>query len=580
MASVILGVNAFHGDASAALVVDGVCVAAAEDERFTRIKHQAGFPDHAVRWCLESQGLNARNLTGISIGRHPASNAKQKIFWMLRHPPDPRFFKTRFQNASKILDLKDSVAAALDVDPSTMPARVHRVEHHRSHLASAFSCSPFEEAACLSLDGMGDFSSTMWAHGQGDRFEVLGSVSHPHSLGHYYTATTQFLGMPGYGDEYKLMGLSAYGQPSYVDKVREILWLGKGLQLKLGLDYFLHHKKGVEMAWEGTPSVGRMWSDKMVETFGPAREYRGEVTERDQDLAASTQNVLEEVVLEMLRRLHPIVKSPRLVMAGGVALNCVVNGRIREETPFEEVWIQPASNDAGTAIGSALWVWNQELGQPRTWTMGHAFLGPSFEDAEHKAALDDAQLEYRRLDDGALVEEAAALIAQGKIMGWFQGAMEFGPRALGNRSIVADPRRDDMKSILNSRIKHREHFRPFAPSILEERTGEWFTQDYPSPYMLMAYEVRPEKRSAIPAVTHEDGTGRLQTVSRSSNLRYHELISAFERQTDVPIVLNTSLNENEPICCRPEEAVETFLRTKMDALVLGNYVVERRADHR
>jgi carbamoyltransferase len=475
-----------------------------------------------------------------------------------------------------VLDVRAEVARALGVRPQRIRARFHRVEHHRAHVASAFLCSPFDEAACLSADGMGDFVSTMWGRGDGNRIRIAGSVGYPHSLGIYYTTFTQFLGLPSYGDEYKLMGLAAYGQPRYAAEVRALVRLGKDLRFRLGLDAFLHHTDGVDMTWdEGVPRIGRLWSSRMEELFGPAREVGGEVTERDRDLAASVQAVLEENLLEMLRRLHAGTGSPRLVMAGGVALNCAVNGKVRLETPFEEVWVQPAANDAGTAIGAALWVWNQVLGRDRAWVMADAALGPRFEEAEYKQALVDADLEYRWLPDDDLYDHVAGRITEGDVIGWFQGRMEFGPRALGNRSIVCDPRRADMKDTLNARIKHREPFRPFAPSVLAERTGDWFGQSYPSPFMLMAYDVRPERRTRIPAVTHADGTGRLQTVERSTNPRYHGLIEAFERRTGVPVVLNTSFNENEPICCRPQEAVDTFRRTRMDVLVLGNFLVDR-----
>ncbi len=575
MPEVVLGVNAYHGDASAALLVDGECVAAAEEERFTRVKHQAGFPDNAIRWCLNEAELTPKDIGHIAIGRNPASNAWNKIKWMALHPPDPRFFKDRYRNATRILDVGDAVAMALGVEPEEMDWRIHRVEHHRSHLASAFHCSPFDDAVCISLDGMGDFSSTMWGVGRGNDIKVLGSVSHPHSLGHYYTAFSQFMGLPKYGDEYKLMGLAAYGQPRMANKLREVLWLGKDLQLRLGLKYFLHHTKGVAMAWEGTPHVGTLYSPKMVELLGAPRQPGADVNERDADLAASIQEVLEEVALEMLRRLHQQTGGRSLVAAGGVALNCVLNGKIPVETPFEEIWVQPASNDAGTALGAALWAWHEDLGRPRWWTMDHAYLGPGYDEADYKRALEDAGLEYRSLPDDELTDHVGRRIAEGAITGWYQGRMEFGPRALGNRSIICDPRRHDMKDILNARIKHREPFRPFAPSVLVDRTGEWFEQDHPSPYMLLAYNVRPDKRAEIPAVTHEDGTGRLQTVDRASNARYYELISAFERHTGVPVVLNTSFNENEPICCTPEEAVACFERTHMDVLVLGNFVAEK-----
>lgn len=572
----ILGLNAYHGDASAVLLGATPSPIGAENERFTRLKHHAGFPSEAVAWCLEAAGLELDDIEHAAISRDPTAHLHNKVLYAVpRAVSNLAMFKQRAANAAKVWDAKGALAAALGVEPDDVSAKFHKVEHHRAHLASAFFCSPFEDAALLSLDGMGDFVSTMWATGQGNKIDVDGFVTYPQSLGFFYTAFTQFLGMPSYGDEYKLMGLSAYGQPRYLEQVRDVLRLGRGLRFELNLDYFIHDKQGVEMSWEdGAPEVGRMWSDKMTEVFGPAREYRGEVTERDADLSASVQKHLEDVVLEMLRRLHARTKTPRLCLAGGVALNCVVNGMIREHTPFEEIWIQPAANDAGTSIGAALWVKHQVLDRPRDWVMEHVYMGPSFDDVEYKRALESAGLSYRQLPDEELFDHTARRISEGAIVGWFQGAMEFGPRALGNRSIVCDPRRHNMKDTLNSRIKFREYFRPFAPSILEEKTGEWFTQDQPSPYMLMAYKVRAEKAEQIPAVTHEDRTGRLQTVSASTNARYHELISAFDRLTGVPVVLNTSFNENEPICCKPEEAVACFQRTKMDTLVLGNFVVE------
>jgi carbamoyltransferase len=416
----------------------------------------------------------------------------------------------------------------------------------------------------------------MWGVGRGNHIDVFDHINYPHSLGIYYTAFTQFLGLPNYGDEYKLMGLAAYGEPTFLPQLREVL-VDNGALPRLNLSFFTHHTKGVDMTWgSGPPEIAPMWSAKMEEVFGKARERGAEVTDRDRDLAASVQARLEEVELAMLSLLGGrSARSPQLVMAGGVALNCVANARITSETPFEEVWIQPASTDDGTAIGAALWVAHQVLGLERSFQMTDVFLGPSFSQDECDKALDAKGLTYRQLSDEDLFEHVATRIASGAIVGWFDGAMEFGPRALGNRSIVCDPRRADMKDILNSRIKHREPFRPFAPSILSEKTGEWFEESAPSPFMLMAYPVKPERRNQIPAVTHEDGTSRLQTVDAQTHPRYHALISAFERQTGVPVLLNTSFNENEPICCTPEEAVETFTRTRMDLLVLGNLVSER-----
>jgi carbamoyltransferase len=574
---VILGINAYHGDAAAALLVDGTCVAAAAEERFSRVKHQAGFPERAIRWCLEEAGVGPEDLEHVAVSRNPSAHFHQKaLYAATRLPSLVGMVRERLANAARIFDARASVAEALGCDAARLTASFHRVEHHRAHLASALFCSPFEDASCVSVDGMGDFVSTMWGRGRANHIQIDGRVDYPHSLGIFYTAFTQFLGLPRYGDEYKLMGLAAYGRPSMLEKVRNVLRLGRGVTPVLDLDYFRHHRDGVEMTWEsGTPELGPLWSPRMEEVFGPARAPGAEVTDRDRDLAASVQVRLEEVLLEVLRRVHARHHLPCLVMAGGVALNCVVNGKIRGETPFEDVWVQPAATDDGTAIGAALWVWHQVLGRPRSWVLRDPCLGPAFSEGECKQAIDAAHLEYRWLADEDLVDHVAGRIAEGAVAGWFQDRMEFGPRALGNRSIVCDPRVPAMKDILNSRIKHRESFRPFAPSVLAERAGEWFDQDYPSPFMVMAYGVRSERRSRIPAVTHEDGTARLQTVDRAANARYHALIAAFERRTGVPVVLNTSFNENEPICCTPDEAVDTFCRTHMDVLALGNLVVER-----
>lgn len=573
---IVLGVNAYHGDASAALLVDGTAIAAVEEERFSRQKHQAGFPAAAVRWCLAKAGATPADLDHVALSRDPLAHFPQKLAWNLRHRPTVRSLRDRASSAARLLGAEEALAQALDVDPSRLRARFHRVEHHRAHLGSALFCSPYETATCISVDGMGDYVSSMWGEGAGNHLDVSGFVLFPDSLGVFYTAFTQFLGLPSYGDEYKLMGLAAYGEPHFLPQLREVVRLGDGISFDLNVDYFTHHSRGVDMTWSsGTPVLSPMYSPKMAEHFGPARRFRGEVTERDCDLAASVQARLEEIELDLLRRLYVSLPNPRLAMAGGVALNCVVNGRIRSDTPFEDLWVQPAANDAGTSIGAALWVWNQILGRPRTWEMTHAYLGPDYGDEESVAALEAAGLDAKLLDDNELFDYVAERIAEGAIVGWFQGPTEFGPRALGHRSILCDPRRPDMKDILNARIKHREPFRPFAPSILAEACGDWFDQDYPSPFMLMTYRVRPERRAQIPAVVHEDGTARLQTVTAAESPRYYPLIAAFGRRTGVPVLLNTSFNENEPIVCSPEDAIDCFSRTEMDVLVLGSHVVDR-----
>jgi carbamoyltransferase len=569
----ILGLNAYHGDAAAALVIDGELVAAAEEERFNRVKHCAGFPALAAAWCLADGGLRPDELDHVAVSRDPRANLGRKLLRTIRHGASARYLKARLDNAAKIRDTGSALAEALGVDE--LRAQVHNVEHHQAHVASAFFVSPFEDAAILSVDGFGDFASTMLAEGHGNRFDVLERVIYPHSLGIFYTAVTQWLGFPHYGDEGKTMGLAPYGKPRYLAKMRELVKLD-GPLFELGLDYFTHDKEGVDMNWDdGSPTIGRIYSDRLVELFGAAREEDGEITELYNDVAASLQAMLEEAYLHLAETLWEKTRIPNLCLAGGVALNAVANGRILPETQFEELYIQPAAGDSGTAVGAAYFVWNQELGRPRGFVMEHAYTGPEFGDDEICAALEEAGLSAERLDDDALYAAVAERIAEGDVVGWFQGRMEFGPRALGHRSIVADPRSETMKDVLNARIKHREPFRPFAPSILAERTGEWFEQDYPSPFMVLVYKTASDKRDRIPAVNHVDDTGRVQSVESHVSPRYYRLISEFEKRTGVPVLLNTSFNENEPIVMTPRDAVDTFTKTKMDVLALGNYVVRR-----
>jgi carbamoyltransferase len=572
----ILGLNAFHGDAAAALVVDGELVAAAEEERFNRVKHVAGFPALAAAWCLADAGLAPADLDHVAVGRDPRANLGAKVLRTLRRAPSLGYLRSRLENAARVRDVGSALAAALGVEEDALRARVHNVEHHQAHAASAFFVSPFEDAAVLSIDGFGDFASTLLAAGHGNRLTVLDRVLFPHSLGILYTAVTQWLGFPKYGDEGKVMGLAPYGDPkAHLERMQELVSLD-GKLFELELDYFTHHREGVDMTWDaGSPSIGRIFSERMEAAFGPAREPSTEIARLHEDVAAALQAMLEEAYLHLVRALWERTGIPRLCLAGGVALNAVANGRILLETPFEQLYVQPAAGDSGTAVGAAYYVWNQELGQPRGFVMEHAYTGPEYSDEEHAAALAEGGFPSERLEDEALFPLVAERIAAGDVVGWFQGRMEFGPRALGNRSIVVDPRRHDMKDILNARIKHREPFRPFAPSILAESTDEWFEQDHPSPFMILVYKTRADKRERIPAVNHVDDTGRLQTVEQHVSPRYWRLIKEFERVTGVPVLLNTSFNENEPIVMTPADAVSCFAKTRMDMLVLGNHVVRR-----
>ena len=572
----ILGINAYHGDASAAITKDGQLIAAVEEERFNRKKHCAGFPTAAVRYCLEAANIPVDELDHVGISRDPSAHLHKKILFSITRLPNlSGLIAARLANAAKVHDLRVELARALDVPPE-FRAKIHKVEHHRAHMASCFLVSPFDRAAILSIDGFGDFISTMWGVGENNQIDVLGQIEYPHSAGIVYTATSQYLGFPKYGDEGKVMGLAAYGRPRYLEQFRDMIRTDDGGGFKLHLNYFMHHSEGVDMTWEdGSPTIGRIFSDKFINAFGPTRLAGEPLTSFHEDIAASLQARLEEVCFHILDRLHHQTKSDRLCLAGGVAYNSVMNGKILLNTPFREVFVQPAAGDSGTALGVCYYIYNVVLQQPRSFVMEHAYTGPEFANGHIEGVVKGSDSDWRELSDQELTHAAAQAIADGKIVGWFQGRMEFGPRALGNRSIVVDPRRPEMKDVLNARIKKREPFRPFAPSVLEECVGEYFEQTHPSPAMLMVYQVKKDKRGIIPAVTHVDGSGRLQTVDRRTNPRYHRLISDFERLTGVPVVLNTSFNEDEPIVCTPEEALNCFQRTRMDVLFLGNYMLQR-----
>jgi carbamoyltransferase len=575
----ILGINAYHGNASAAVVCDGQLVAAVEEERFNRVKYAAGFPTQAIGYCLKEAGLELKDIDHVAVPRNPYARLATKLFYAMRMPS---FARERMKVLAKFTGIPEALAHACDADPAKVGAKFHRVEHHQAHLASAFFVSPFERAALLSADGLGDFASTMWGSGEDSRMKIEGAIAFPHSLGLFYSAVTQYLGFLKFGDEYKVMGLAAYGEAEQLEAFRDIVRTS-GNGFRLGLEYFTHHRTGSEMSWadaDKTPTLGKMFSETMEKRLGPKRNPEEPLEQRHRNLAAALQARLEEVYLGMLKKLAERTGLKAVCLAGGVAFNCVANGKIFDATGFEQVYVHPAAGDAGLAVGAAFYVWHQILGRPRSFVMDHAYWGPGYTPEKIRQSIESSSLAQNgwraeELAEHALMPRTAAIVADGKILGWFQGRAEWGPRALGNRSIVADPRRPEMKEILNKRIKHREIFRPFAPSILAESTGEWFEKSHPSPFMTLAYAVRPQKRDKIPAPTHVDGTGRLQTVTREANPRYWSLIKAFEQLTGVPVVLNTSFNDNEPIVCRPEEALDCFQRTQMDALVLGDFLITR-----
>lgn len=576
---IILGINAYHADAAACLVRDGTLVAAAEEERFRRIKHWAGFPSQAIAYCLQEARLELRDVTHVAVNRSARANFLRKLTYVAGHHPSPRLILNKLGNRKRVASIADQLSSFAG---RSFAGRIDYIEHHLAHLASAFYPSHFPEATVLSVDGFGDFASAGWGQGKDSSLTLDGRVLFPHSLGIFYQAMTQYLGFPYYGDEYKLMGLAAYGNGSCRNEVQKLLSLRDDGSFALNLKYFRHHQDDIVYEWSGgSPICGSLYSKGLVDSMGPQRSADAPIEDRHRNLAFATQAVYEDAFFHLLQNLQRRYGHTAIALAGGCAYNSVANGKVRDRTRFKQIYLQSAAGDAGGAIGAAYVVWHR-VGA-RVGEMTHASWGPSFSDSEisalvldQKQAIEAERCTIRRiLYEEELVETTAQAIADGLVVGWFQGRMEWGPRALGNRSILCDPRRADMKTILNLKIKRRESFRPFAPSILRETVTDWFEREDDVPFMLQVLPIRRDRRDQIPAVTHIDGTGRLQTVDRASNSRYYALIQAFFRRTGVPMVLNTSFNENEPVVCRPQEALDCFLRTKMDVLVMGSYVLRR-----
>jgi carbamoyltransferase len=573
----ILGLNAYHGDASACLLVDGQVVSATEEERIRRIKHWAGFPSEAIKFCVEDAGLTLQDIDVVTISRDPYANFGLKVITALKNRLSIGNIKDRVSNIRKASNLEDEFRLHFPDQFSKMNAKFVNVEHHRSHLASAFFVSPFEESAVLSIDGFGDFSSVMTSYGKGNQLTVLDKVNYPHSLGVFYTAFTQYLGFPHYGDEYKVMGLAPYGKALYKEQVRQVVELTSDGLFKLNLNYFNHTRNGVNMTWtDGIPFIDSMYSNQFVKSFGPARGKEEELSQYHKDLAASVQAVTEEVIFHMAEHLRLKTKSENLCLAGGVGQNSVANGKIILNTGFKNLYIPPAAHDAGTSIGSALYYYHQTEKNKRTLVSKTGYYGYKATKEEIEETLTRNNVAFQYFDDReALLDIVTDRIIDGQVIGWYQGRAEFGPRALGHRSIIADPRRNDAKEILNLKIKRRESFRPFAPSILIEKVPDYFEQTDEVPFMEKVFIIKPEMRDKIPAVTHVDGTGRLQSVDKLNEPIYHRLIERFNEKTGVPILLNTSFNENEPIVNTPQEALDCYLRTKMDVLVMDNFYIAR-----
>ncbi len=577
----ILGINAFHGDSSACLLIDGKLIAAAEEERFRRIKHWAGFPSESIAWCLRDSGLSLSDVDHIAVNQDSSANIGKKVAYTLLKRPDLSLVLDRIRNKRERAGIDVHLANAFPNE--AFRGKFHAVEHHVAHLSSAFHVSPYDEAVVVSVDGFGDFASAAWGYGKGANIEVDERVYFPHSLGIFYQALTQYLGFPNYGDEYKVMGLAPYGSAQFIAAMREIVKLHENGEFRLDLQYFRHASEKVQYEWEnGSPSVGSLFTPALEALLGPARKPDEPLEQKHKDIARSIQAMYEEAFFHLLNALHKKHGGDSVCVAGGCGMNSVANGKITLKTPFKRVYVQSAAGDAGGAIGAAYSVHHAQGGK-RSKPMHHAYLGPGFDAKEIDALLteraDDITAAGCKVqlvnDEGELCRRTAAAIAEGLVIGWFQGRMEWGPRALGNRSILGDPRRADMKDILNLKIKRRESFRPFAPSVLREAVPEWFELDGDVPFMMQVFPIREAKRALIPAVTHVDGSGRLQTVEQGANARYYRLISEFNALTNVPMVLNTSFNENEPVVCKPVEALDCFLRTKMDVLVLGDVFIRR-----
>ena len=569
----ILGLNMFHADASAAIIDDGKVLFAIAEERLNRKKHFAGFPALAVKACLEAAGARISDLDHVAVGQDSDAHLAKKVQYAVANPTRILNFIKMRQRKEAMRDVRSLLATSLDADASCLKFQEHHVEHHLAHIASAYYCSPWDRAAGFSYDGSGDFVSTMMARCEGNSIEVLERVFLPHSLGSFYTMLCEFIGYKKYGDEGKVMGLAPYGKDTYCEKLRQLIHLRNG-GFQLEMQYFqpLGSNQGMEVLADGSVELARHFSDRMRDLFGEPREPHSEITQRDMDLAFAMQQRFEEVFFHLLNQLYKKVPCQNLAMAGGCALNSVANGKVFTKTPFRQTWIQPAAGDEGLAIGAALHTYHSVLNQPRSYELKNSYLGSEFSDSQIEQTLKSCRLKYRKLAREQLLETVADQIAAGNVVGWFQGRMEWGPRALGNRSILAHSGLATMKDVLNARIKHREWFRPFAPSILAEHQHEFFEHDHPSPFMLHVYKIRREKRAELCAVNHVDDTGRLQSVAREENPLYYDLINTFRKKTGTPVVLNTSFNENEPIVCAPREAIDCFSRTRMDVLAIGPFL--------
>ncbi|GAB5447982.1 carbamoyltransferase family protein [Gymnodinialimonas sp.] len=579
--TVILGLNAFHPDASACLLIDGKLVGAVAEERLgARNKHTMAFPENAIRWLLEQSNVRLRDVTDVAIARDTSANRAAKAAHLLRNAKSAvstvQSFLNRGADTRKTLN---NLAEICGEDPALVRYEVHNVEHHLAHIASAYYTSPFEtETAGLSYDGSGDFASLMAARCEGTDIQVLDRVTLPSSLGHFYTAMCQFIGFELFGEEYKVMGLAPYGTDAYSDELSKVIELDPSgwFSLNPKMVDVANGLSGADFSDNGAMRMGRIYTEAMERLLGPARQNGTPVTQREMDIARSTQVRFEQAAGRCIEKLGELVPLTNLAMAGGCALNGVMNARIRRDFPVENVYLQCAASDDGTAIGAAFHCWHAKHKRTERFEMKHGFWGPEYGDHDIQAALEQFGLSYRKCaSEKELLDATADYIVGGAVLGWYQGRSEWGPRALGNRSILANPAIADMKDTINTKIKKRESFRPFAPSLLREEVGRFFEQDIESPFMMHVVKFKEEWRKTFPAVTHVDGTGRLQSVEEENNPLYYRLLHALKARTGYGIVLNTSFNENEPVVDRPEQAIACFNRTDMDVLVLGRYIVTK-----
>jgi carbamoyltransferase len=582
---IILGLNIYHGDAAACIFKDGYLIAAAEEERFTRIKHSAGFPIAAINFCLESLDIRVDQVDFIAINRNPKLRIFSKLLYFFKNKFKIKNFVQRFHNFKKITSVSSDIARRLNADAQSLKNKILFFDHHLCHAASSVCASGFESTNYATIDGFGDFVSTTIGEFKNDKFYKFNEVQFPHSLGIFYTAVTQFLGFENYGDEYKIMGLASYGKPVYFDELLKVVNIDKNL-FKLNLNYFKHHTDGIETSWlDSNPNIGKIYKDNLSNLLGSPREKSQEILSIHKDIAASAQAVYEFIFFDILNKLYTQSKNDNLCLSGGCAMNSVANGKIINNTPYKKIFINYSPSDSGGAIGSAILTLKKLKQLVNVDSINNPYLGNNYSNQQIKNIIGDYKKKFLEKkiktqffadeDNNKLLQFIAKEIANKKIIGLFSGRMEFGSRALGNRSIVADPRDLEIRNILNLKIKKRESFRPFAPSILQEFTKDWFEVDDEVPYMSKVYKVKKNKQHLIPAVVHVDGTGRLQSVDGKYNKNYYNLIKEFYNLTKVPVILNTSFNENEPIVRNPEQAIECFLRTDMDLLVLENHVLSR-----